>query len=164
MRSKVLGLVVALASFQAALAEEQPASITLRALSVDSAQKIAQAALAHCQKGGYQVAVAVVDRYGNLLAFLRDPLAGHHTIQVSQRKAYTAASTQSSTLALDLEPARFTQVFQVIGGGVAVRFGGYMYGAVGVSGAPRRQKEGDVDEECANAGIAAVQEALEFGG
>ena len=143
---------------------DAPASINLHSLSVETAGKIAQAALQHCQKGGYQVAVSVVDRYGNLLAFLRDPLAGHHTILVSQRKAYTAASTQAATIDLDLEPARFAPAFQVIGGGVPVRIGGHMYGAVAVSGAPRRQKEGDVDEECAKAGIAAVQDALEFGG
>lgn len=143
---------------------DAPPSISLRSLSVEAAGKIAQAALQHCQKGGYQVAVAVVDRYGNLLAFLRDPLAGHHTILVSQRKAYTAASTQAATIGLDLDPARFAPAFQVIGGGVPVRVGGHMYGAVAVSGAPRREKEGDVDEECAKAGIAVVQDALDFGG
>lgn len=45
-------------------------------------------------------------------------------------------------------------------GGLLVQAGGQTVGAVGVSGAP----SGDTDEECAQAGIDAVTEDLEFGG
>jgi uncharacterized protein GlcG (DUF336 family) len=50
----------------------------------------------------------------------------------------------------------------IIGGGLPINIGGYFYGAVGVSGAPARKKTGDVDEECAKAGIDAIAVDLEM--
>ena len=46
----------------------------------------------------------------------------------------------------------------IIGGGVMIEGGGAMLGAIGVSGAPG----GDADEACAKAGIAAIQDKLDF--
>jgi uncharacterized protein GlcG (DUF336 family) len=43
-----------------------------------------------------------------------------------------------------------------VGGGVPIRVGNEVIGAVGVSGAPGGEK----DEVCANAGIAKVEAAL----
>jgi len=149
----------------AALAEDE-AFVTTRILTASSANQIAVAAEEHCKKKGYQVSVAVVDRYGNLLAFVRNPLAGAHTIGVAQDKAYTAASFQGATIELanQLEFLKGTPRVSLVGGGVPVRVGGYMYGAVGISGAPREKVAGDVDDECARAGIDAVKDALEFAG
>ena len=44
-----------------------------------------------------------------------------------------------------------------------INIGGYFYGGVGVAGAPEEKTPGDVDDECAAAGIAAVAEEIEFG-
>lgn len=154
-------------SFAAAEASgEEAAFVATRTLSASSASQIAVAAERECGKRGYQVAVAVVDRYGNLLAFLRHPLAGAHTIEVAQAKAFTAASFQGATLQLSdrLEFLKGTPRLSLVGGGVPVNVGGVIYGAVGVSGAPRERLPGDVDDACARAGIAAVAEALEFAG
>ncbi len=144
-------------------AEENQAFVTSRSLSAGLAQQAAGAAMAACRERGYQVAVAVTDRYGNLLAFVRDPLAGHHTIAVSQRKAYTAATYQSNTIAMqgrdDL--ARSPGVL-LLGGGVPIRVAGHFYGAIAVSGAPAEKVTGDVDQTCAEAGIDHIGEALEF--
>jgi len=46
----------------------------------------------------------------------------------------------------------------VLGGGVIIQASGSMVGAIGVAGAPN----GKSDEKCALAGIATIQEALEF--
>jgi uncharacterized protein GlcG (DUF336 family) len=46
----------------------------------------------------------------------------------------------------------------IIGGGMMIEGGGAMLGAIGVSGAPG----GDADEACAKAGIAAIQDKLDF--
>ena len=46
----------------------------------------------------------------------------------------------------------------IIGGGIMIEGGGAMLGAIGVSGAPG----GDADELCAKAGIAAIQDKLDF--
>jgi len=147
-------------------ADEEAAFVATRILSAATANKIAVAAEKECKKRGYQVAVAVTDRFGNLLAFTRDPLSGAHTSGIAQDKAYTAATFQGATvdLAERLAFLKGTPRVSLVGGGVPVMAGGYMYGAVGVSGAPRDKKPGDIDDACARAGIAAVKEALEFAG
>ena len=140
------------------------AYVSTRIMSAAIANQIATTAQQACKKQGYQVSVAVVDRYGNLLSFSRDPLAGAHTIEVAKDKAYTAATFQGDTLGLarQLDFFRGTPHISLVGGGVPVKLGGYMYGAVGVSGAPRDKQPGDVDHACAMQGIEAVKDALEF--
>jgi hypothetical protein len=49
-------------------AAAEPSTYTVRQLTMESALKAAQAALASCRASGYQVAVAVVDRQGLLPA------------------------------------------------------------------------------------------------
>lgn len=148
---------------QPALAE--PPYIATRVLSFATANKLAVAAAEACRKQGYQVTASVVDRNGNLLALVRDPLAGTHTLEVSRLKAVTAASFQTPTIEMQkgFEGLRQAPNVLLIGGGVPVRIGGQFYGAVGVSGAPARKITGDVDDECARAGIAAIREDIEFG-
>lgn len=138
--------------------------VQARILTFEAANRVAVAAARQCQGLGHQVAVAVVDRYGNLLAFARDPFAGAHTITIAEYKAYTAATFQGATIELPerLQFLKGTPKLSLVGGGVPIQVGGYMYGAVGVSGAPRRSKPGDVDHLCAVAGVSAIQEELEF--
>lgn len=139
------------------------AFVTIRTLAFETTNQLAMEAAQACRKQGYQVTVSVVDRNGNILAILRDPLAGSHTLEVSRQKAYTAATFQTATTELkDFDAVQFAPEVLLIGGGVPIKVGGHFYGAVGVSGAPARKSPGDVDEECALAGIAAISEALEF--
>lgn len=135
-------------------------------LTTDAALRAAQAALAQCQKQGYTVAVAVVDRGGQPLAVLRDNLAGAHTSLTAINKAYTAASfrTDTSELAATTQAGKpasgIRQLPQVVavGGGLMVRAKGSLVGAIAVSGAPN----GDADDACAKAGIAAINDAIEL--
>ncbi|KPK38374.1 MAG: hypothetical protein AMJ69_08525 [Gammaproteobacteria bacterium SG8_47] len=144
-------------------AQAEQAWVGTRVLSFELAQRLAVEAAQACRKQGYQVAVAVVDRSGTLLAFARDPLAGPHTVAVSQGKAYAAATFQTPTTEMmDNEHLRHAPDVLLIGGGLPVRVAGHMYGAVGVSGAPAQKRTGDVDEACAQAGIDAIRESLEF--
>jgi uncharacterized protein GlcG (DUF336 family) len=135
-------------------------------LTTAAAQTAAQAALARCQKDGYTVAVAVVDRGGQPLAVLRDNLAGTHTTQTAVGKAATAVSFRTDTTEL----AATTQAGKVqsgvrqlpnvvaIGGGLVIRAKGSLVGGIGVSGAPL----GDIDDVCAKAGVAAINDAIEL--
>ena len=50
--------------------------VTYKSLSPELAQDLAQATLADCQKRGFQVTVAVVDRFGVTQVLLRDRFAG----------------------------------------------------------------------------------------
>jgi uncharacterized protein GlcG (DUF336 family) len=165
--SKILPLLVGLGGFvvldPATGAEELP-YVKVRALSMETANKAALAAARHCAKQGYQASVAVTDRYGNLLSFVRSPLSGKHTIEGAINKAWSAATLQGSTEELGprLPHLRGSKQFSLIGGGLAIRAGGVMYGAIGVAGAPGKKTPGDVDDECAKAGVAAIQEELEF--
>ena len=135
-------------------------------LTTAAAQAAAQAALARCQKDGYTVAVAVVDRGGQPLVVLRDNLAGTHTTQTAMNKAATAVTFRTDTT----EIAAASQAGKVqsgvrqlpnvvaIGGGLVIRAKGSLVGGIGVSGAP----SGDVDDVCAKAGVAAINDAIEL--
>lgn len=148
-----------------ALSQEAPV-VTYTMLAPQTALELAQASMAACQKAGYQVAVAVVDRMGITQILLRDRFAGPHTPDTARRKAWTAVSFRTDTNAMvDLTRAgepqsgvRFVDGALMIGGGIPVEVGGAIVGAVGVSGAPG----GKEDHACAQAGIDAVIAKLEL--
>ena len=139
---------------------------SFRVMKPETALGLARASLEDCRSRGYQVAVAVVDRFGVTQVVLRDELAGAHTPETARRKAWTAVSFRTDTLALaeateaggPASGIRHVSEAMMVGGGIPVEAAGEMVGGVGVSGAPG----GDADAECATAGIEAVSDALEF--
>lgn len=147
-------------------AEEDTALVTHKSLKLEVALELANAALAKCRSQGFQVAVSVVDRGGNLQVTLRDRFAGPHTPDTSYRKAWTSVSFRSDTLELSklTETGEAWAIRMVtnalpLGGGAQILEGaGNMIGAVGVSGAP----SGSADEVCAKAGIAAIEDKIAF--
>lgn len=152
--------------------EKSPALYSFKTLSVESASAAAWGAIDECRKRGFSVAVAVVDRGGNLQALLRDRLAGPHTPETAVRKAWTANSFRQSTaeLATLLKEGRIpSQVSRnpgalLVGGGLVIESQGEIVGGIGVSGAPPGQSERDsLDGACAAAGIETIREQLEFG-
>lgn len=138
----------------------------IRVLTPEAALKATSAALEDCRKRGFQVAVAVVDRFGVAQSLLRDRFAGPHTPETATNKAWSAVSFRTNTTEL----ARATQAGQPssgirqvprfigVGGGILIEAGGSIVGAIGVSGAPT----GDADDDCAKAGIAAIKDDLDF--
>jgi len=140
-------------------------TITTQTLSASTANRIAVAAYQACSDMGYHVAVSVVGPDGRPIAFLRSPLSGPHTIEVAERKAYSANTFRAATSSLvGRDFLRDMPGVLLIAGGLPIQAGGLHYGAVGVSGAPAKTKPGDVDEECAEAGIGKVREDLEMAG
>jgi uncharacterized protein GlcG (DUF336 family) len=156
--------VAGLAGAHAASAQKLLASYPT--LTTQAALQAAQAALARCQKDGFTVAVAVVDRGGQTLALVRDNLAGAHTIQTAIGKAATAVSfrTDTTELAATTQAGKPSSGIRAlpnvvaVGGGLVIRAKGSLVGGIGVSGAPG----GDSDDVCAKAGIAAIGDALEL--
>ena len=65
----------------------QDALVGYRTMSPDVALDLARAALADCRQRGYQVAVAVVNRFGVTQVVLRDRFAGPHTTATATGKA-----------------------------------------------------------------------------
>lgn len=159
----IAGVCLAPASGQAAADD---ALVTYKSLSPDAALEVAEAALKRCRNDGYQVAVAVLDRFGQPLVMLRDRFAGLPAPETANDKAYTALSFRSDTSAL-VQSVQSGQLNSGLGslphvrflaGGVAIQAGGTLVGAVGVSGAPG----GDKDEACARAGVEAIRDKLDF--
>lgn len=149
-----------------AAAQDGDAVMSYPALKPDYAVKVAVAAMEACREAGYQVGVAVVDRSGTLQAFVRDRFAGGHTVETARRKAWTVVSFRTNTSDLDTQTQPGTDSYGIrfisealpLGGGVMIESAGQMLGAVGVSGAPGPS----LDDECAEAGIAAIEDALGF--
>jgi uncharacterized protein GlcG (DUF336 family) len=156
--------VVLLAAGQPGRAEEPV--VAYKSLTPDMALELAKAALDKCRSQDYQVAVAVVDRFGEPQVMLRDRFAGPHTPSTAINKAWTAVSFRTNTrdlipLAQPGQPlaglATLPRVV-LLGGGVMIEARGSLLGAVGVSGAPG----GVEDESCAKAGFEAIRDKIEF--
>lgn len=133
-------------------------------MSLELANEIAGAAVAACAANGYAVAATVVDRAGTVRAVQRANNAGSHTLAASERKAWTSASAKAPTLVMmenaQKNPAAANLVnipgFLLLGGGVPVKSGNEVIGAVGVGGAPG----GHLDEQCANAALDKIKGQL----
>jgi len=149
-----------------AAAAQDEGLISFKIMNPDVAVELAKAGLESCRAGGYQVAIVVVDRFGNTQAAIRDRFAGPHTVETARRKAWTSVSFRTDTLAMaDLakegQPqwgVRFVDGALMLGGGVPVEARGSIVAGVGVSGAPT----GEADDVCARDGIEAVIDQLEF--
>ena len=145
---------------------DEDALFSTQTLTPEAALKAAMAALEKCRAEGYQVAVAVVDRMGNMQVMIRDRFAGAHTPETARRKAWTATSFRTNTTDM-LEitgpgqaqsGVRHVTGALMLGGGMLIEAGGSLVGAIGVSGAPG----GDQDDLCAAAGIAAIEDDISF--
>lgn len=130
-------------------------------ITAEAASTACAAAVACAAEKGWKINVAVVDRGGNLMAFLRQPGAYIHSIDIAIDKAYTSASFGFPTKAWmgaighdDGMKFGFSNQPRLIvfGGGLPVPgAGGEWIGGIGVSGASEAE-----DEECARAGLAAI--------
>jgi len=130
-------------------------------LSYSLANKAVMAAVEQCQKDGYHVAAAIVNRAGVVVAQLRSEAAGPHTIDSSQRKAYTAASLKEPTQKLAKLITKLPVIqglrdmnaqILILGGGFPLIIEGELLGGIGVGGAPGAH----LDETCARAGLALL--------
>ena len=97
---KTYGSAFALVLLMSTSSQAQDVLVPTSNLSPELALEIAQTSLRACQAEGYQVSVAVVDRMGVPQVMLRDRYAGPHTPDTAQRKAWTAVSFRTDTLAL----------------------------------------------------------------
>lgn len=147
-----------------AMTAQAQAVRTEKNMSLDLANQIAAASVAACAANGHAVAATVVDRQGTVRAVQRADNAGPHTLGASLQKAFTSASAKNNTLAMmegaQKNPAAANLVnipsFLLLGGGVPVKVGNEVIGAVGIGGAPG----GHLDEQCAVAALDKVKDLL----
>ncbi|MEN5018043.1 heme-binding protein [Erwinia sp. Eh17-17] len=155
MKNILLTASLTLASFSALAAPADVQNLTLT-----QANQLAQATIQSCSASGYNVSVTVVDRAGITLAVQRMDNAGPHTVEASQMKAYTALSTKNPTSKVmeaaqankGAENMRDIPGFLLLAGGVPVKAGEQVIGAIGVGGAPG----GQLDQQCAEAALKGM--------
>jgi uncharacterized protein GlcG (DUF336 family) len=146
----------------ASQAQAQQGVLTEKNVSLWMAQTIASAALEKCQSMSYKVSVVVIDRDGLQVVMLRGDGAGLHTPEGADRKAYTARTYRSPSadfakrVQTDAAYAPAMQYARVLalGGGLPIKVGNEVIGAVGVSGSPGK------DDVCGQAGLDKVADQL----
>jgi len=126
------------------------------------ADQVIAVSKAEALKAGFAVCVAVLDAAAHMVAFARMDGANIGPIDVSIKKARTAALFQTDSLQFGVNAQPGAKVYTLehtnggligFGGGVVLRDkAGVVLGAVGISGATA-----DVDEIIAQAAAAAVR-------
>ena len=131
---------------------------TQAVLTLEDAQRIGHAALAHAQQRQWAVAVAIVDAGGHLMWFQRTDAVATISAYIAPAKARTAAlGRRESKVYEDIINAgrhSFLSAPELEGmleGGVPILVDGVCVGAVGVSGVKSSE-----DAEIAKAGIATL--------
>jgi len=148
------------------------ALLTERTLAVVPANEAAMTALEQCRKEGHRVTVTVLDHAGRTKVMVRDDGANPHTVQHSLNKAYTALTFRISSgeygkRAASAFPASsgalHLEKIATAAGGLPIRAGKDLVGAIGVSGSagtPGGPPGGATDEKCAQAGIERIDKQL----
>ena len=162
--SRTIAIGLSLLTFTSTHAAE--GTVTFEVLTPEAALQAARAALENCRASGYQVAVAVVDRFGGIQVVLRDQLASPRTVNTAVGKARTAAGFRTNTSEMVSITAqgnpqagiRNLPGVIVIGGGLLIEAAGSLVAGIGVSGAPGPH----LDDACAQAGIDNIEDLLEF--
>jgi uncharacterized protein GlcG (DUF336 family) len=161
----------------AACASSVPArgqALPTHRLAATLALEAVGAAVAACGQQGYAVSATVIDFDAVPVAVLRGDGAPVHTIDASREKAYAAGSfapifkLDSSGAAAALvqrinsaappgtTPFQTPDHMIVRAGGLTIKFGDEVIGAIGVGGAPGA----DLDEACARTGLAKIADRI----
>ncbi|HET6247142.1 MAG TPA: heme-binding protein [Tepidisphaeraceae bacterium] len=129
-------------------------------VTLDEARKIIAAAEKEAHNQGQPMNIAVVDEGGNLVAFARMDKAWLGSIDISMKKAWTsrAFDIDTKTLSTVTQPGQDFYGLHVsnngkvmiFAGGVPLKRGGAVAGAIGVSGGSGKQ-----DHAVAEAGAKA---------
>lgn len=162
-KAALAGLMAVLAATGSTAALADTAGlVTERSVSLDAALHMATAALERCRADGYKVTITVLNRHARPVVVLSDDGINPHTVENSQRKAYTAFTTKapSAEMGKRAQPnlAGFLLLDKIttIEGGLPIMSGRELVGAIGISGAPGGEK----DAACAQVGIDKVAKDL----
>jgi uncharacterized protein GlcG (DUF336 family) len=151
----VVGVVLggAMASAQTLQTHRIPAALAMEAVGE---------AVSACAKRGYRETAVLVDADGATVAVLRGDGAGIHTLDSAHDKAYTSVSFKNDTIPLaelaKNEIAGLAKLPHLLffGGGVVIKLGDEVIGAIGASGAPGAM----LDDNCARAGLEKIRDRL----
>jgi glc operon protein GlcG len=132
-------------------------------LKLEMAETAVRTAQAKARALGTPMTVSVVDEAGRLVLSARGDGTGFLTPETSRAKATAAAAFKKSTAELTAQGAKgwgFWQVMPIVAqgevlptlGGAPIVVGGRVIGGIGCGGGT-----GEQDQECADAGAAAVK-------
>ena len=120
-------------------------------IQLEDARRIIAAAQKKAKKIGQPMNVAVVDEGGNLLAFERMANAWLGSIDIAQKKAWTSRAFDITTKDLGENSQSGQQFFgihasnngkvMIFAGGIPLKQGGKVVGAIGVSGGTGEQDQ-----------------------
>jgi uncharacterized protein GlcG (DUF336 family) len=138
-----------------ALAQNAPPPAYGMPLGVESAKKVAAAAIAEARKNNLFMAIAVVDTAGNLVYFEKMDGTQTGSVNVSIEKARSAALFKRPTKSFQDTVAQGGIGLRMLGlpgavpveGGIPLMEGGKIVGAIGASGGTSVE-----DGQCAQAG------------
>jgi uncharacterized protein GlcG (DUF336 family) len=129
-------------------------------VSLEDARRVIAAAEKKAQEIGQPMNIAVTDEGANLVAFVRMEGAWIGSIDIAQKKAFTSKAFDISTKDLAQHSQSGNQFFgihasnngkvMIFAGGIPLKSGDKVVGAIGVSGG-----SGDQDHAVAEAGAAA---------
>lgn len=129
-----------------------------KALTLEGAKRIAVAAEAEARRNNWNVVIAIVDEGGHLIYLQRMDGTQTGSIDVAIGKARTSAAFKRPTKVFDDLAKNRPSILTIdpsavlLEGGVEIRAGNDVIGAIGVSGVTSQQ-----DAQIAEAGIAALQ-------
>jgi len=134
-----------------------------KALSLEMAKIMADAAVAKAKENSSQIVIAIMDNHGNLKYYRRMDESNFVAIRIAMSKAYTCASVPLSTKDLaarnvKLEGLPYFSAPDIIlleGGLPIVTKDEKHIGAIGISGST-----GEIDAACAEAAIDAIKHML----
>ncbi len=130
----------------------------VKAVSIEAAMTMADAAMAHAEANGWNVVIAITDASGELLLLRRMDGAQVGSVDIAIAKASASARFRRETKAFaDAVAGGATPLLSVDGvimleGGVPIYFDGTVIGGIGVSGVTSAQ-----DAQIAKAGVAALR-------
>jgi uncharacterized protein GlcG (DUF336 family) len=129
-------------------------------VSLEDARRIIAAAEKKAQEIGQPMNIAVADEGANLVAFIRMENAWLGSIDIAQKKAFTSRAFDIATKDLAQHSQSGNQFFgihasnngkvMIFAGGIPLKSGDKVVGAIGVSGG-----SGEQDHAVAEAGAAA---------
>ncbi len=129
-------------------------------ITLNDARAVIAAAEKKAEQIGQPMNIAVADSGGNLVAHVRMDNAWRGSIDISIKKAWTARAFDIATKDLATHAQSGNQFFgihasndgkvMIFAGGIPLKRGGKVIGAIGVSGG-----SGDQDHEVAEAGAAS---------
>jgi uncharacterized protein GlcG (DUF336 family) len=146
---------------QKAADTSSPQPLTVPDISADQAQAVIAATLKKCQEINVKQNIAVVDAGGNLKAFHRMDGAWLGSIDIAIKKAKTARYFDMPTGEIGKLSQPGGPLYQIevsngglitFPGGIPIKSGGQIIGAVGVSGSTVQN-----DHTCAEAGAGAIK-------